>query len=151
MSLVESAPDFSTAAACDLVERWYGIRATALPLASERDQNFLLLSVDAQAAQATPSYVLKIANAQEEHAILDLQNQALAHIAATGTIPAPQLIQTKDGQSITTVTDAQEQPYFVRLLSYLPGSPLGELSPHSPSLLRELHLSREAGQDIEHL
>jgi 4-aminobutyrate aminotransferase-like enzyme/Ser/Thr protein kinase RdoA (MazF antagonist) len=122
-----------------LAVRHYGIDRAATPLTSERDQNFLL-APDAQdliTASPPAGYVLKIANAQEDIAILDLQNQALRHLAAHSTIPVPQLIPADDGQDIAQ-TPADQETYFVRLLTYLPGKPLAECKPHTPALLRAL-------------
>jgi Ser/Thr protein kinase RdoA (MazF antagonist)/murein DD-endopeptidase MepM/ murein hydrolase activator NlpD len=86
----------------------------------------------------TPAYVLKIANAQETPTILDFQQQALAHIAAQSNLPVPQVIPTRAGQLVTTVADTQQRPYLARLLSYLPGKPLGDVKPQSLPLLRAL-------------
>ena len=57
--LLEHTPRFSIAAATSLAEELYGIPATATPLPSERDQNFLLET------QTSETFVLKIANALE--------------------------------------------------------------------------------------
>jgi Ser/Thr protein kinase RdoA (MazF antagonist) len=59
---------------CELLLRDYGIAGTLKELASERDQNFLVTTADAQ-------YVLKIANVAEERHFLELQNATLKHCA----------------------------------------------------------------------
>ena len=132
MSLVQSAPHFTAAEALGFAQQLFGITATATPLTSERDQNFLLTTTDGC------QYVLKIANAQEERAILDLQNATINHIAEQGTIPVAHLQPTLAGQTITTVTGAEGASHFVRLLTYLPGKPLGTIKPHAPELLYNL-------------
>ncbi len=130
--LVTDAPHFSPTQARDFAATLYHLSATAMPLVSERDQNFLLTTADGNA------YVLKIANAQEAHAVLELQNQALAHIATQPDIAVAHLQPTVDGQPIATVTNENGAHHFVRLLTYLPGKPLGGVKPHAPELLHNL-------------
>ena len=132
MSLVQSAPHFTPEEAVGFAHQLYGISATATPLTSERDQNFLLTTA------AHGQYVLKIANAQEERAILELQNESLCHVAAHREISVAHLSPTVDGQQIATVTGADGVRHFVRLLTYLPGKPLGIVKPHAPELLEKL-------------
>ena len=59
----------------EIAQRAFDIRASAHPLASERDQNFRLRAEDGS------EWVLKIANPAEDPAILDMQTRALLHIA----------------------------------------------------------------------
>ncbi len=129
---VTDAPRFSPTQACAFAATLYRLAATATPLASERDQNFLLTTV------AGEQYVLKIANAQEAYAVLDLQNQALAHVAAQTNLAVARLQLTVDGQAIATVTGEHGAQHFIRLLTYLPGKPLGAVKPHAPALLHNL-------------
>lgn len=132
MSLVQSAPRFTPAEAAGFAQQLYGMTTSATPLTSERDQNFLLTT--AQGGQ----YVLKIANAQEERAILELQNASLCHVATHSAIPVAHLQPTVDGSTIATVRGADGVTHFVRLLTYLPGKPLGTVKPHAPELLQNL-------------
>lgn len=132
MSLVQSAPRFTLEEALCFAKELYGITATAATLTSERDQNFLLTTPDGC------QYVLKIANAQEERATLELQNLTLQHVATHSAIPVAHLQTTLNGQTIATVTGAAGTSHFVRLLTYLPGKPLGTVKPHAPELLYNL-------------
>ncbi|HRQ33522.1 MAG TPA: hypothetical protein PLM89_10525 [Anaerolineales bacterium] len=84
MSIVKHAPMLTLEEAANLAERLYGARGTLRPLPSERDQNFLLDAGEAR-------YVLKIANAMEERALLVAQNEArrwLEIVAANHPIDA---------------------------------------------------------------
>ena len=140
-------PAFSQQQADALAQQLYGIRASIKPLPSERDQGFYLQS------DSGPGYVLKIANAGENQAVLDLQNKAMAHLAQHG-IYCPRVYPTLTGEDMATVTTPNNSRHFVRLLSYLPGTPLVAIKPHKSELLQDLgrflgHLN-QALQDFRH-
>ena len=73
MLLLENTPRFEVEAAAGIAAEFFGIRATARSLPSERDQNFLLTD------SAGEKFVLKIANALESREFLEAQNAALTH------------------------------------------------------------------------
>ena len=77
MSFLEHTPGFDTEDAVRLAQELYGLHATAAPLPSERDQNFMLDTASGA------RFVLKIANALDApaSALLEAQNQAMAHLA----------------------------------------------------------------------
>jgi 4-aminobutyrate aminotransferase-like enzyme/Ser/Thr protein kinase RdoA (MazF antagonist) len=76
MSVLEAAPPrFTADEAARMAAELFGIRGTASDLGSERDQAFLLEDGDAGA-------VLKISNSGENEAALDLEEAAIAHVAA---------------------------------------------------------------------
>lgn len=107
------------------------VRAHALP--GEHDRNFLLSTDAGQRA------VLKIARAGEQWETLDLQNQALAHLAQEAPdLHIPRLLPTLAGQAIAIIKGDGESTHLTRLLSYLPGKPLAQTKPHTPALLRSL-------------
>lgn len=114
----------------------YGLKATATPLPSDRDQNFRLTTA------AGERYVLKIANGQERRAMLEAQQAALEHLAAEGEL-FPQVCRTSSGETLAEVAGAEGRRHFVWLITHLPGRPLGELRHHSPALLDDL--GRQAG------
>ena len=130
--LLEKTPRFDVDAAAQIAAQQFGIRATAQPLPSERDQNFLLTN------SADEKFVLKIANALELREFLEAQNAVLKHVA-TRVDFCQSLVPGIDGEEIVTVED-----YFVRVVRYLPGVPLGEIHPHPSELLRDL--GRKLGQ-----
>ena len=125
MSLLQHAPRFERDAAAALARRFYGLDAEASPLPSERDQNFLLVT------PAGERFVLKIANATEEHGILEAQSAAMIHLAHTGVTPC--VLPAKSGETIVRTDDG----YAVRLLSWLSGEPLGTRD-RSSALLEDL-------------
>ena len=155
MSLLQQAPRFAVADAARLARDLYGLDAAASPLPSERDQNFLLdatgdsgtggLGTDDRGL-GTVRYVLKIANAAEDRAMLEAQNAAMAHVASpptrlrrfggTGRMAmCPRVLPTVVGETIGL---APGTAHFVRLVTYLEGVPLAEVGPRSPKLFERL-------------
>ena len=76
---VKNAPQFAVEDAIRIGREIYGLEALASELPSERDQNFRLQE------PGGAEHVLKIANALESPEVLDLQNQAIAYLAARQT------------------------------------------------------------------
>ncbi|MEZ4672726.1 MAG: hypothetical protein R2932_00575 [Caldilineaceae bacterium] len=134
MSTVQSAPTFTAADARAILQHHYGLGGEISQLDSERDQNFQLACPDGV------TYVLKIANAAETASIIDLQQAAMAHVTTHSNLPMAHVHPTLDGQQLFYVAGSDDQQHIVRLLTYLPGKPLGEVKPHSPNLLRNLGL-----------
>lgn len=126
MSLLQHAPRFDRAEAVELCHSLYGIEGTATPLPSERDQNFLIES------SAGERFVLKIANALEDHDALEAQNAALTHLESTGL--TPRVVHSLTGTTIGVAPG----PHAVRLLTWIPGEPLGSLTGCSERLFEDL-------------
>jgi len=125
-------PPFGVADAERLLARWK-LTGTAVPLNGERDRNFHIHERDGR------HFVLKISHAQEERSILDLQNKALAHVAAHAPgIDVPRLVAGAAGDMIEEVTDAQGMAYLARLLTWVPGTPLAVTRPHTDELMSTL-------------
>jgi Ser/Thr protein kinase RdoA (MazF antagonist) len=133
-------PSFDLDAAPAIAEKLFGVRVVALPLPSERDQNFLLKD------RSGEKFVLKIAGSLEDPIFLEAQNALLKHLA--GQTPFTQrLVPTISGEELARVRAETGTTHFVRLVHYLPGVPLAEIRPHSDELLRDLgsklgHLDR---------
>jgi len=127
MSLLQ-APRFDAAGAERLARDLYGADVSAAPLPSERDQNFLLT------VAAGDRFVLKIANGGEQRAMLEAQNAAMAHVA--GRVPfTPRVVPTSSGDTIALTPDGT---HFVRLVTYLDGTPLARVEDRTPALLEKL-------------
>ena len=131
MHLLEQAPRFDMGAAASLAEELYGIRGSATPLPSERDQNFLL------ASESGEKFVLKIANALEDRALLEAQNAGLTHLGTRLSF-CPRIVLALSGELLSQIESPSGVTNFVRLVTYLPGVPLAEVRWHSPELLRNL-------------
>src|SRR5262249_38787798 len=92
-SLLRASPTLSPDAAADLARLHFGLDGHALPLPSERDQNFLIL------AGGEPRAVLKVASAAEDRGILEAQQAALAHLAHS-VATTPRVLGAKHGTSL---------------------------------------------------
>ena len=126
------APAFSTQEAEAIVQRSFDIQASAHSLDSERDQNFHLRAKDGS------EWVLKIANPAENPALLDMQTQALLHIAKIDpSLPIPRVKVTPDGALFHEIDGPEGRRFSVRVLSFLPGQLLVDATLH-PALLRDV-------------
>ena len=130
--LEAQAPAFSTREAEAFAQQAFGIQAIAQPLHSERDQNFRLRAKDGS------EWVLKIANPAENPAILDMQTQALLHIARVDPrLAIPRVKATPDGALFHEIDGADGRRFIARVLSFLPGQLLEDATLH-PALLRNV-------------
>jgi Ser/Thr protein kinase RdoA (MazF antagonist) len=128
-----TVPRFDVADAVRIARGIYGLSAEARPLPSERDQNFALQS------DAGERFVLKIAKSDEARSVLELQNAALKHAAHRAPALALQrLVATSQGEDIVTITSAQGQSYFLRLMTWLEGEMFVHARPHDAVLLESL-------------
>ncbi|MGH2619716.1 MAG: phosphotransferase, partial [Anaerolineales bacterium] len=126
-------PRFSEEAARTLARELFGLTATARPLPGERDQNFLLHT------DSGLQFVLKIAHAAEAREVLEGQKAALEHLARTvPSLRCPGVQTTLSHEQIGTARGPDGSVHFVRLMTYLPGHLLVEVSPHTQDLLQSL-------------
>ena len=133
ISLLAHIPRFTVQKVALIAEELYGIRATVTQLPSERDQNFLLTN------KSNEKFVMRIANALEDPALLVAQNEVLNYLSSRFHF-CQQPIQSKQGRYLEEIasTDGGKNP--VRLNTYLPGVPLGEIGGRSPELLNDFGL-----------
>ncbi|HLO27809.1 MAG TPA: phosphotransferase, partial [Anaerolineales bacterium] len=131
MSLFDHIPAFSIEDAIHFAQEFYRLQVQATALPSERDQNFLLQADNGN------QFVLKIANATEERSMLEAQNQVMQHLANYVQF-CPRVIPTLNGEEIIAVESASGERHFLRLVTYLRGTPLGNVKRHSPELLQDL-------------
>ncbi|MBC2886165.1 aminotransferase class III-fold pyridoxal phosphate-dependent enzyme [Ochrobactrum sp. CM-21-5] len=132
------APRFTSDEAAALAERYFGVKASALPLDSERDRNFRLKS------GKNGDWILKIVNASEPKVESEFQTALLQHLAKAGpAIPVPRLKASVSGSILASADDAAGMPHALRVASWLPGTPLAEAK-RSNALLNDL--GRALGQ-----
>ena len=110
------APTFSVADAADLAARHFGVRGRAEPLVSERDQNFRLTDEDGRA------WVVKISNAVEDPAVVDMEVRAAQHVATIDPgLPLAVPLASTRGAYFVEGHDPAGVAHQVRLLPLLPG------------------------------
>lgn len=121
----------------DLVARaladLYGLEGALEPLPGEWDQNFRL--------DAGPRglFVVKVANGGHDDGVLDLQNAALEHLAASGLrLKAPGVVRAREGEATARFQDGLGADHRIRVLTWLDGEPLSMHRPLSRELLAGL-------------
>ena len=134
MAVVEQiAPQFTVEDAVRLAEAGYGLAVSARPLPSYLDQNFLLEEPSGRA------YVLKIANAAEDPAVIDLQIKTLAYLADHHPTPAFHRVRpTASGAFCVTVEGEDGASHLMWMVTYLPGRLMAHVKPQTPELFRRL-------------
>src|SRR5260370_1380523 len=117
-----------------LAREFYGLEATARALPGEYDDNFhLTTAADGQA------FVLKVMHPAREHSFIDLQCQALRHLAQRAPqLPVPGVIPSCSGELFTSIAATDGCNRLVWLLTFLNGKVLAEVRLHTPELLRDL-------------
>lgn len=126
-------PGFSLPEALRAARDHFGTNVTwGEELPSDRDQNFHLLE------EATGRrFVLKIAHAGEDTAVLDFQNRLLEHLARAG-FPVPKVLRTRGGAEWVELEGKGARSHLARLLTWIPGEPLCRVRPQRPSLFEAL-------------
>ncbi|UCH04674.1 MAG: aminotransferase class III-fold pyridoxal phosphate-dependent enzyme [Candidatus Thorarchaeota archaeon] len=128
-----SRPRFTEEDALRIAAGKYGITGSVQELPGERDRNYLLT------AESCEEYTLKIAAVSERREVLEFQNSAMQHISEYGDrVQCPTVVETSDGEQITSVEDDEGNSHFVRMLTYLSGKVLAKVKPHPAELLRRL-------------
>ena len=127
-SLDRNLPQFSVDHLKNLVEDLYGVKGDLARQNAERDLSFKLQSKDGKA------YVLKIANAADAAGIIEMQHEALAHIARMDSnFPVPEIISSINGQPFEWISDAAGNRHVMRLLTFLPGEVLMDVGTNKSS------------------
>jgi 4-aminobutyrate aminotransferase-like enzyme/Ser/Thr protein kinase RdoA (MazF antagonist) len=127
-----AAAALSAADAERIAESVFGLRGSARRLDGEYDDNFRIDMADGA------GYVLKIAPANQDRALIELQVAALDHVrrqAANVGVPHPH--RTVDGGLLARV-DVGGTRRIGRVLRFIPGVLLAEVKPQGAALLRSL-------------
>ncbi|MEO8878764.1 MAG: aminotransferase class III-fold pyridoxal phosphate-dependent enzyme [Gemmatimonadaceae bacterium] len=137
--MLDSCPRFTLLDAERLAREHFcadGAEVRATLLTSERDQNFCIETGSGS------RFVLKIANAREDRAMLEAQQAALAHVASNVDV-TPRVLRTAAGASLATAVGSDGEEHLVWAISWLEGRPLALSSRRSPEILEDL--GRQAG------
>nr|XP_006637916.1 PREDICTED: hydroxylysine kinase [Lepisosteus oculatus]XP_015216863.1 PREDICTED: hydroxylysine kinase [Lepisosteus oculatus]XP_015216864.1 PREDICTED: hydroxylysine kinase [Lepisosteus oculatus] len=136
MSTEFPKPHLSEAQARELVERVFGLRVDSLrPLPSYDDQNFHV------AESGGGEYVLKIMNSADSHnsGLIEVQTHTMMFLRECG-LPTSSVARTQRGETMSLETidcGSGSKGYIVRLLTYLPGTPVAKI-PSTPQILYEV-------------
>src|SRR5438309_11486202 len=117
------------AEAVRLARELYGLEASARALPGEYDDNFHLTGADGHA------FVLKVMHPAREHSFIDLQCRALTHLAQRAPhLPLPRVTTNRSGELFTSIIAADGSTRLVWLLTFVIGTALAEVCPHTPEL-----------------
>src|SRR5712692_10724815 len=127
------AQTVTEAEAAGLTRELYGLAVSARALPGEYDDNFQLTTSDGHA------FVLKVMHPARERSFIDLQCQALTHLAQRAPqLPLPRVTPNRGGEQFASIAAADGSTRLVWLLTYVNGKVLAEVRPHSPELLGDL-------------
>jgi 4-aminobutyrate aminotransferase-like enzyme/Ser/Thr protein kinase RdoA (MazF antagonist) len=130
--VVQHAPRFDATSAETLAARHFGVAGRAVPLPSERDQNFKIDTAEG-------AFVLRIANATEQREILEFENAALDHLAAhCPSLAVPRVCRSVSGETIVSAAAPDGREHMARLVRWVPGRVLADAKPHTEALLASL-------------
>jgi Ser/Thr protein kinase RdoA (MazF antagonist) len=105
--------------ALQILEENYGILGALKRFETEKDDTFRVITADRQ------KFVLKIANSGETFGEIDFQHRLLNHAETRDpALPIPRIIKTRDGRDIFQITDVDGSLRYVRMLSFIDGTPL---------------------------
>jgi 4-aminobutyrate aminotransferase-like enzyme/Ser/Thr protein kinase RdoA (MazF antagonist) len=111
----------------------YGIDGAVSSLPGEYEDNFHLVASEGR------QYVLKVMHPAREHSFIDLQCQALQHLAErAGKIQFPRVIPNHAGNPYAAIAASDGTDRLVWLLTFVPGTVLAQVCPHSDELLKSL-------------
>ncbi|HSM71275.1 MAG TPA: hypothetical protein VK851_07010, partial [Anaerolineales bacterium] len=111
MAVVNAAPAFSANDAKQFADEFYVLHGRVEPLPSYQDQNFLIVGKSGR------KYVLKIANAAEDRAVLEAQNQVMKYVSDAHEGLLPFVLESLTGKKIEEIEAPDGQVYLARMLT----------------------------------
>jgi Ser/Thr protein kinase RdoA (MazF antagonist) len=125
-------PAFDSTAAADITRRLFGLEGRLKLLDGERDLNFLVTTDRGK-------FVFKIANALESPAMLECQHLVFQRLADAQVFPLVATALTSvNGRLIETVCDAQGIEHCCRVLPFLEGRMMAEITDLKAQVLADL-------------
>jgi 4-aminobutyrate aminotransferase-like enzyme/Ser/Thr protein kinase RdoA (MazF antagonist) len=129
---MKAAPRFTPSDAAAMARAHWGLECLAAVLPSERDQNFRIDTLTGE------RFVLKIAQAGESRSLLECQNALLERLGASTRFTCSKLVPTRRSEAIVEVAGEGGRMHLARMLTFVPGRPLGTLPAQSNELLNEV-------------
>jgi Ser/Thr protein kinase RdoA (MazF antagonist) len=138
-------PDVCEATAATMLDGYFGINGELERLSSERDLNFLVRE------RSGSRFVLKFANSAEDPGVTDFQNAALQYLEDHHPeLSVPRVVHALNGTSSVTVEADDGRAHVLRVLSWVPGTPLEQIEPR-PDIAAQLGTSLAAlGRGLRH-
>lgn len=126
-------PRFSADDAVRLAHAHFGLTVRARRLASYLDQNFRLEDASGR------ELVLKISNGEETLPNLDLQHRMMEALERTFDADAvPRVVPAATGEEVVRIRGRGGVRHYLRLVTFLPGIFLADVTPHTAGLLSSL-------------
>ncbi|TPH16197.1 aminotransferase class III-fold pyridoxal phosphate-dependent enzyme [Litorilituus lipolyticus] len=129
---VAVTPSFAEGEILTFLSQHYHLSGAIKALPGYCDQNILLNANNEQ-------YIVKVANSAESKTELIMQNAAMVHLSDK-QLSVPQPIENNKRQTITEITDEQDNIFYLRVLSFLPGNFYADAAPatHNAELWQSL-------------
>ena len=126
-------PTFSDIEINQLLAQQYQLSGQLKKLPGYCDQNLLLTTDNNE------QYIVKIANSAEPKLELAMQNAAMAHLTEK-KCAVPHALKNQHGENITVITNAQQECFCLRVLTFIPGQFYAEANSlsHNKSLWSDL-------------
>jgi len=122
------APNLSKKEIQLIVQGNYKLSVDALNLTGERDQNFFLIDTSGN------EYILKVFNSAEEVAVVEMQSQAMFHVAQLdSSIQVSSHVKTMDGSDILEYIH-DNTAHMIRVVNNIPGRFLKDIDHSAVSL-----------------
>jgi Ser/Thr protein kinase RdoA (MazF antagonist) len=119
--------------AARLAREIFSLDVSAKSLPGEYDDNFHFTSADGR------EFVLKVMHPAREQSFVEMQCQVLQHLAKRApNLALPRVCATPSGDPFTVATLSDGTKRLLWLLTYVPGTVLANVNPHTPELLRSL-------------
>lgn len=123
----------------EILFKLFNIKGTASELPGEVDFNFRIK------VENEEGYILKISRPDEDRTNLDFQQSLLQYVEKNGQhLIAPKVIEDKNGNSISEITDNAGNKRSVRLLSWVSGRVWSSVNPQLKDL--RFSLGEECGK-----
>jgi 4-aminobutyrate aminotransferase-like enzyme/Ser/Thr protein kinase RdoA (MazF antagonist) len=130
---VRVAQPVAESEAARLAREIFALDVSAKSLPGEYDDNFHLTSTEGR------EFVLKVMHPAREQSFVEMQCQALQHLAKRAPkLALPRVCPTLGGNACTVTRLSDGTKRLLWLLTYIPGTVLAKVNPHSPELLRSL-------------
>ena len=126
-------PTFSNIEINQLLTQQYHLSGQLKELPGYCDQNLLLTTDNNE------QYIVKVANSAEPKLELEMQNAAMAHLTKK-QCAVPHALNNQLGESITTITNNQQEIFCLRVLTFIPGQFYADANPlsHNKDLWSDL-------------